>query len=101
MYEMKFELWPIERSLTVSNGGGEWNYCYVTRKCWVYSVPKILSSFCCHLAKHFNLQLKPIVCSRVDVHKQQHTVKPPNKGHFGDGPVIPCREVVLFLEVFF
>ena len=29
------------------------------------------------------------------------TVKPPNKGHFGDGPVIPCREVVLFSEVFF
>ena len=29
------------------------------------------------------------------------TVKPPNKGHFGDGPVVPCREVVLFLEVFF
>ena len=30
-----------------------------------------------------------------------HTVKPPNKGHFGDGPVVPCREVVLFSEVFF
>ena len=29
------------------------------------------------------------------------TVKPPNKGHFGDGPVVPCREVVLFSEVFF
>ena len=30
-----------------------------------------------------------------------YTVKPPNKGHFGDGPVVPCREVVLFSEVFF
>ena len=30
-----------------------------------------------------------------------YTVKPPNKGHIGDGPVVPCREVVLFLEVFF
>ena len=29
------------------------------------------------------------------------TVKPLNKGHIGDGPVVPCREVVLFLEVFF
>ena len=29
------------------------------------------------------------------------TVKPPNKGHIGDGPVVPCREVVLFSEVFF
>ena len=31
----------------------------------------------------------------------RYTVKPPNKGHIGDGPVVPCREVVLFLEVFF
>ena len=29
------------------------------------------------------------------------TVKPLNKGHIGDGPVVPCREVVLFSEVFF
>ena len=29
------------------------------------------------------------------------TVKPPNRGHFGDGPFVPCREVVLFLEVLF
>ena len=29
------------------------------------------------------------------------TVKPPNKGHIGDRPVVPCREVVLFSEVFF
>ena len=28
-----------------------------------------------------------------------YTVKPPNKGHFADGPVVPCREVVLFSEV--
>ena len=26
------------------------------------------------------------------------TVKPPNKGHIGDGPVVPCREVVVFSE---
>ena len=29
------------------------------------------------------------------------TVKPPNRGHFGDGPFVPCREVVLFSEVLF
>ena len=35
--------------------------------------------------------------------KYHYTVKPPNKGHIGDavGPVVPCREVVLFSEVFF
>ena len=31
----------------------------------------------------------------------RNTVKPPNKGHIGDGPVVPCREVILFSEVFF
>ena len=30
-----------------------------------------------------------------------NTVKPPNRGHFGDGPFVPCREVVLFSEVLF
>ena len=29
------------------------------------------------------------------------TVKPPNRGHFGDGPFVPCREIVLFSEVLF
>ena len=29
------------------------------------------------------------------------TVKPPNKGHIGDGPFVPCRETVLFSEVLF
>jgi len=29
------------------------------------------------------------------------TVKPLNRGHFGDGPFVPCREVVLFSEVLF
>ena len=32
---------------------------------------------------------------------KENTVKPPNKGHVGDGPFIPCREVVLFSEVLF
>ena len=44
------------------------------------------------------------ICVHVHAHTLAvivHTVKPPNKGHFGDGPVVPCREVVLFLEVFF
>ena len=31
----------------------------------------------------------------------EYTVKPPNKGHIGDRPVVPCREVVLFSEVFY
>ena len=30
-----------------------------------------------------------------------NTLKPPNKGHIGDGPFAPCREVILFSEVFF
>ena len=30
-----------------------------------------------------------------------YTVKPPNRGHFGDWPLVPCREVVLFSEVLF
>ena len=31
---------------------------------------------------------------------QPHTiVKPPNKGHIGDGPFVHCRELVLFSEV--
>ena len=28
-----------------------------------------------------------------------HTVKPPKRGHFGDGPFVLCSEVVLFWEV--
>ena len=31
----------------------------------------------------------------------QNIVKPPNKGHVGDGHFVPCREVVLFSEVLF
>ena len=29
------------------------------------------------------------------------TVKPQNRGHFGDGPFVLCREVVLFSEVLY
>ena len=29
------------------------------------------------------------------------TVKPLNKGHIWDGLFVPCREVVIFLEVFY
>ena len=45
----------------------------------------------------------PFVCTlpSAAIFLWQNTVKPPNKGHIGDGPVVPCREVVLFLEVFF
>ena len=39
--------------------------------------------------------------SRFGTKVKAYTVKPPNKGHFGDRPVVPCREVVLFSEVFF
>ena len=31
----------------------------------------------------------------------QNIVKPPNKGHVGDGHFVPCREVVPFSEVLF
>ena len=34
-------------------------------------------------------------------HSETYTVKPPNKGHIGDGAVVPCGEVVLFSEIFF
>ena len=27
------------------------------------------------------------------------TVKPPNKGHIGDGAFVPCREVVFYWKV--
>ena len=30
-----------------------------------------------------------------------NAVKPPNKGHIGDGSFVLCREVFLFLEVLF
>ena len=36
----------------------------------------------------------------IIIGEQQYTVKLQNKGHIGDGPVVPCREVVLFSEVF-
>ena len=39
--------------------------------------------------------------SKVDETEVDETVKPPNKGHVGDGPFVPCKEVVLFLEVLF
>ena len=39
--------------------------------------------------------------SRSTCESNLSTVKPPNKGHFGDRPVVPCREVVLFSEVFY
>ena len=35
------------------------------------------------------------VCAHAYVHACVIAVKPPNKGHIGDRPVIPCREVVL------
>ena len=38
---------------------------------------------------------------RLQEETKVHTVKPPNRGHFGDGPFVPCREVVLFSEVLF
>ena len=41
------------------------------------------------------------ITRRSGMAPQRYTVKPRNKGHFGDGPVVPCREVVLFSEVFF
>ena len=44
-----------------------------------------------------NNQLKLFGLCRLS-YSSSFTVKPPNKGHFGDGPFVPCREVVLFLE---
>ena len=42
-----------------------------------------------------------IVAFNVRAPRKKGTVKPPNKGHIGDRPVVPCREVVLsFLEGF-
>ena len=39
--------------------------------------------------------------SILSIYPPPFKVKPPNKGDFGDGPVVPCREVVFFSEVFF
>ena len=52
-------------------------------------------SDCTHLCYHFQN-----LCIKLDV-ANGHTVKPLNRGHFGDGPFVPCREVVLFSEVLF
>ena len=38
---------------------------------------------------------------RLHHHDIMTTVKPPNRGHFEDRPFVPCREVVLILEVLF
>jgi len=46
-------------------------------------------------------QLNILVTVSVSCSTELYTIKPPNKGHNGDGPVVPCREVVLILEVFF
>ena len=43
-------------------------------------------------------------CMQIDYRQFQgtvNTVKPPNRGHFGDRPFVPCREAVLFSEVLF
>ena len=37
----------------------------------------------------------------IDEGSVENTVKPLNRGHFGDGSFVPCREVVLFSEVLF
>ena len=42
-----------------------------------------------------------LISATVRPKPKKNTVKPPNKGHFGDGPVVPCREVVLFSDVLF
>ena len=51
------------------------------------------------------LVLAPLVPVAIyatgDKIKIMTTIKPPDKGHIGDKPVVPCREVVLFSEVFF
>ena len=60
-------------------------------------------SLCCYadsLAVVTLADAKPCETTKAAT-KTISTVKPPNKGHFGDGPVVPCREVVLFSEVFF
>ena len=43
---------------------------------------------------HFHFTHQKIVYSST-------TVKPLNKGHVGNGSLVPCREVVLFSVVFF
>ena len=46
-------------------------------------------------------QIKVVDSITVTCIHVANTVKPPKKGHIGDGLVVPCREVVLFLEAFF
>ena len=46
--------------------------------------------------------LVPILCHEPEmVDSFPNTVKPPNKRHIGDGPFVPCGEVVLFSDVSF
>ena len=51
--------------------------------------------------EHTLLNCTPANSDELHSELQRNTVKPPNKGHIGDRPVVPCREVVLFSEVFF
>ena len=47
------------------------------------------------------VSLGPAHTAVVRCVQQWTTVKPLNRGRFGDGPFVPCREVVLFSKVLF
>jgi len=83
---------------------------------WVVVLHKLDYSLI-KLPQHYSKSLSKLVVhieSIIEANEKYHgrkceefyigkstTVKPPNKGHFGDRPFVPCREVVLFSEVLF
>ena len=65
------------------------------------------SYLCPHAARGYRVKLQRQgytarrTTDNIYIYIYIYTVKPPNRGHFGDGPFVPCREVVLFSEVLF
>ena len=73
---------------------------YITIYCSILQYTAVYYSIPCKKEK---LQWIILLTTAINTNKQAvpSTVKPPNKGHIGDGSFVPCREVVLFSEVFF
>ena len=71
------------------------SYCIVIKK---NNQVEIYTAMC---MQQLQPHLQNLVLNVIPTIEKQIPLKPPNKGHFGDGPVVTCREVVLFSEVFF
>ena len=67
-----------------------------------YMVKRKLWSFCPYMVKHAaNIwsTFKKIPLHNSHGYDVSITVEPPNKGHFGNGPLVLCSEVVPISEV--